>query len=353
MDSARLLVATGDPDLLDDALRWCAAVGATPEVASDVVAARRAWSAAAGVLLSADLAGPLARTAPPRRDGVLVLAAEPAVAGDAPWRDAVLLGATAVLDRADEATVLARLGELLDGRGEAAFLAVVGAVGGAGASTFATAVALHAERRGHRPVLVDADTRGAGVDLVLGAERAEGVRWPELGGADGHVGATRLARLLPEHRGVAVLACPRDGADVPVDVAPDVLTAASRAFDVVVADVPRHLDDLGAAVLSRCEGAVLLVPEDVRCVASARIVLAQVREHVPRVALVTARRSGGVGSGPVAEALRLPVVARVAHDRRLRSDLDHGRGPGRSRTLRRAAGQVLDVLGLAPEGGGS
>ncbi|MGQ3110272.1 septum site-determining protein Ssd [Aeromicrobium sp.] len=351
MDAAHLLVATGDADLLDDALRWCAAVGVTPEVASDAVAARRAWSAASAVLLAADLAGPLARTAPPRRDGVLVLGGEPGgTAGDTLWRDAVLLGATAVLDPTDETAVLARLGELLDGRDEAAFLAVVGAVGGAGASTFATAVALHAGRRGHRPVLVDADTRGAGVDLVLGAERAEGVRWPELGGAGGHVGATRLARLLPEHHGVAVLACPRDGSAVPVDVAPDVLTAASRAFDVVVADVPRHLDPLGSAVLARCEGAVLLVPEDVRCVAAARIVLAQVREHVPRVALVTTRRAGGVGSGPVAEALRLPVVARVAHDRWLRADLDHGRGPGRSRTLRRASGQVLDVLGLAAAG---
>lgn len=348
MDTARLLVATADPDVLDDALRWCAAVGTTPEVASDAVAARRAWVSAQGVLLAADLAGPLARTTPPRRAGVLMLQDGTVPASDALWHHALALGAEAVLDAADEARVLDHLGRLLDGGGEAACLAVVGAVGGAGASTLAAAVGLEAARRGHRPVLVDADTRGAGVDLVLGAERVEGLRWPELGGADGHIGAARLARSLPEHRGVAVLACARDGAPVPAATAPDVLTAAARAFDVVVADVPRHLDVLGTAALGRCEGAVLVVPEDVRCVAAGRIVLARVSAYVPRVVLVTVRRPGGVGSGPVADALRLPVVARVGHDRRVRADVDHGRGPGRSRTYRRASERVLDVLGLGP-----
>jgi Flp pilus assembly CpaE family ATPase len=147
-----------------------------------------------------------------------------------------------------------------------------------------------------------------------------------------------------------VLACARDGAAVPGSTVPDVLTAATRAFDVVVADVPRHLDDLGAAVLTRCEGAVLVVPEDVRCVAAGRIALARVSAHVPRVVLVTVRRPGGLGSGPVAEALRLPVVARLGNDRRLRADVEHGRGPGRSRTFRRASSRVLDVVGLGAVG---
>jgi secretion/DNA translocation related CpaE-like protein len=346
MDAATLLVATADPDVLDDALRWSAAVGVTPEVAHDAVAARRAWSAASVVLVSGELAGPLARTAPPRRDGVLVLDPGEAEGTADLWRAAVQLGAVEVLGRHDGGTVLERLGALLDGRGEAACLAVVGAVGGAGASSLATATALESARRGLRPVLVDADARGAGVDLVLGAEHVDGVRWNGLGGADGHVGAARLARQLPQRHGVAVLACPRDGADVPVDVVPDVLTAITRAYDVVVADVPRHLDPLASSVLTRCAGAVVLVPEDVRCVAAARLLLPRLAERVPRTLVATVRRPGGLGSGPVAEALGLPVVARVAADRRLRADVDHGRGPGRSRTLRRAAGQVLDLLGL-------
>lgn len=343
MDASRLLVVTADPDLLDDALRWSAAVGVAPEVAHDVVAARRAWPEAAAVLVAADLASALARTAPPRRDGVLVLDAGD---GTAPWAAAVALGASAVLPSADEDGVVERLGELLDGRGEACCVAVVGAAGGAGASTVAAVLAAEAARRGQGALLLDADPGGAGIDLVLGSEAVEGVRWPELGGAGSHVGATRLARLLPRHDDVAVLACARDGTPVPLEAVPHVLTAASRAFDVVVADVPRHPDPLGSAVLGRCAGAVLLVPEDVRCVASARLVLERVRDHVPLVALVTARRRGGLGSAPVGEALQLPVVARVSADRGLRADVDHGRGPGRSRTVRRAAGRVLDLLGL-------
>lgn len=362
MDASHLLVATTDPDVLDDVLRWCAAVGVTPEVAHDVVSARRAWSGAAAVLVGGDLAEGLARTAPPRRDGVLVLHAGRGTVGTGrpgavstlgaavdPWRAAVELGASAVVDTSDERAVLERLGELVDGRGEAACVAVVGAVGGAGASTLAAVTALEAVRRRHDALLLDADPRGGGLDLVLGAERVEGVRWPRLVGADGHVGASRLATLLPRHDGVAVLACDRDAPHVPLEAVPQVLGAASRAFDVVVADVPRQLDPLGATVLGRCSGAVLVVPEDVRCVAAARIVLADVREHVPEVAVVSVRRRGGVGRAAVAESLRLPVLARVGPDRRLGSDVDHGRGPRRSRTVRRAAGAVLDLLGVVAE----
>lgn len=353
MDAARLLVATADPDALDDALRWCAAVGVTPEVAHDVVSARRAWSAASSVLVGSDLAADLARTAPPRRDGVLVIERSRRVdrgtVGADTLRAAVGLGASAVVDPGDEAAVLARLGELVDGRGEAVCVAVVGAVGGAGASTLAAATAVEAARRRHDVLLLDADPRGGGLDLVLGAERAEGVRWPQLGGADGHVGATRLAALLPRHADVAVLACDRDTPHVPLDAVPEILTAATRAFDVVVADVPRQLDPLGAAVLGRCAGAVLVVPEDVRSVAAARIVLDDVREHVPQMALVSVRRRGGLGRAAVADTLRLPVLARVGTDRRLRSDVDHGLGPGRARTVRRAGGAVLDLLGVVEE----
>ena len=44
MDLALPLIATSDDRMLDDALRWCAAVGCTPEVATSVVAVRRSPS---------------------------------------------------------------------------------------------------------------------------------------------------------------------------------------------------------------------------------------------------------------------------------------------------------------------
>lgn len=66
-------------------------------------------------------------------------------------------------------------------------VAVVGAVGGCGASTLAAALAVRAAASG-RTLLVEADLRGTGIDLVLGTETDPGLRVEdvraELGGPD-------------------------------------------------------------------------------------------------------------------------------------------------------------------------
>ena len=66
-------------------------------------------------------------------------------------------------------------------------VAVVGAVGGCGTSTLAAAIAVRAANSG-RVLLVEADPRGTGVDLLLGAEAEPGLKVEdvraELGGPD-------------------------------------------------------------------------------------------------------------------------------------------------------------------------
>lgn len=66
-------------------------------------------------------------------------------------------------------------------------VAVVGAVGGCGTSTLAAALAVRAAARG-RALLVETDSRGTGIDLILGAESAPGLRVEDvradLGGPD-------------------------------------------------------------------------------------------------------------------------------------------------------------------------
>jgi hypothetical protein len=44
------------------------------------------------------------------------------------------------------------------------------------------------------------------------------------------------------------------------------------------------------------------------------------------------------------------VIARLRHDRHIRTAVDHGHGPGRSRTARGVATAVLDLLGLDAPG---
>ena len=53
-------------------------------------------------------------------------------------------------------------------------------------------------------MLIDADPRSGGLDLLLGAERTAGWRWPRLATARGHLGD--LTGQLPTWK--ALICCP-------------------------------------------------------------------------------------------------------------------------------------------------
>jgi secretion/DNA translocation related CpaE-like protein len=341
-DDPAPLIATADEVLLDDALRWCAAVGVVPEVAPDVTAARRSWRRASVVLVGEDLAESLAGAALSRREHVLLVAREPARW----WPDAVALGAAAVCAPHDEDRILEELAAALDGRGEACLVSLIGGSGGVGVSTLATTVALAAQRRGLRSLLLDADPLGGGLELVLGAERAEGLRWHDFDATDGRIGAGSLADVLPVHRGVSTLSWDRSGTGVLPRAVPSVLAAAVRGFDLVVADVPRHLDEPGADIVGRSVLTVLVVAEDICGVAAARHVLAGLQQLASSIVVVSVARPGGIGPAAVSESLGLPVLVRHRVDRRVRGSVDRGHGPGRSRAARRTASTLLDAMGL-------
>ena len=86
-------------------------------------------------------------------------------------------------------------------------IVVVGARGGAGASSLAVALAHSSAQEGKRTVLLDADELGGGIDLVLGAEGHRGVRWSELAAVDGELPSQALFDALAVHRGVHFLSC--------------------------------------------------------------------------------------------------------------------------------------------------
>jgi secretion/DNA translocation related CpaE-like protein len=342
MDPALPLIATSDDRMLDDALRWCAAVGCTPEVATGVVAVRRSWRAAPVVVVGDDLAPELVRAELPRRDHVLLLARS----RDEAWPLAVAVGAVDVVTGDDESRALDALTLALDGRGEACLVSVVAGVGGAGASTVAASLALAGAERGFQSLLLDADPLGGGLELVLGTEAVDGLRWHDLGVADGPVAAESLAEVLPRQDSLATLSWGRDGPDEVPAALGGVLAAAMRGFDLVVADVPRHLEPAGTELVSRSVLTVVVVPEEVRAVGSARRVLTRLEPHTSAVAVVSAARSGGLGRQAVSEGLGRPVIARLRHDRHIRTVVDHGHGPGKSRTTRGVAHVLLDLLGL-------
>ena len=203
---------------------------------------RYAWTEASLVILDTASAHACAAAGYPRRGGtVLVSEGEP---GAEQWEAAIaggaelVLGLPAAADRLIE--VFAEPASSAEGGG--AVVAVVGAGGGAGASTLAGAIALTAASIRFRPgtILVDGDPFGGGLDLLLGIESEEGLRWPDLVVEDGRVAAATLRDALPAAApGLRVLACGRVAPDAdPTEIGPGavraVLDAGRAAGDLVV-----------------------------------------------------------------------------------------------------------------------
>jgi secretion/DNA translocation related CpaE-like protein len=322
--SARPLLVSADDELIDDALRLLAAAGAEPEVATGGPALRRAHREAPLVLLGADVLGSGAVRSLPRRPGIVVLArAAPSAEG---WAAAVELGAerVAVLP-ADEAWVLQRAGAALRSPVERGPLVVVGgACGGAGASTLAAAVALVAAASGAGALLVDADAWGGGLDLLVGAETTEGLRWPDLAELRGRVSGEAVMAALPTVAGVGVLAAARSAPAAPSPDAVAAVVEAGRSGGwPVVLDLPRGPVPAGSevaeAVLADADLAVLVVPARVRAACAARALLdAGPRGTVSAWAgarLVVRRVPGGLAAAEVAGVVGRPVLAEFGHDR--------------------------------------
>jgi len=369
MTSPALLI-TRDDLLLDDLLRLAAAAGTTLDVAHDTTAALRGWGAASVVLLGADLADPVAAQRPPRRDQVHVVAHGPVA--DGLFRAALATGALDVVELpAADAWLVELLTDAADGGAHPArTVGVVGGSGGVGATTFASALALTAAASGPA-VLLDLDPLGPGADRVVGldahggpdgragrdaAAGGGGARWDSLVGSHGRLGSRSLRAALPHRDGLAVLTWPM-GAPVDLDptTAREVLSAAQRGHDVVVADLPRHLDPVSLEVASRCDRVLLVAEPSVAGVASAGKVAAGLRPVNDDLGVVVRVGGAAVPAGHVADILELPLVAELASQRRLDEHLDLGLGPVHARRspLARAARAALDDLARRRSGAGA
>ena len=281
----------------------------------------------------------------PRRDGVLLLDQDP---GPGVWERAVRAGAEQVCSLpADRDLVADLLGACTDGPAGAPVVCVVGGCGGAGASVFAAALASAAASDGSRSLLVDADAWGGGLDLLVGGEHVEGLRWADLAATTGRVSAPSLRDLLPSVQRLAVLSWER-GAAVPVPAASmrAVVTAGQRGHDLVVVDLPRRFDAAAEEALLRASHTVIVVRAEVRAVAAATPVVAALTRVTPRVGLVVRGTGSGLDATLVADSLGVPVLAAMRPERHLTESLDQGLGPLRRRrgSLGRACSRVLAVV---------
>lgn len=348
------LLITRDDLLLDDLLRLAAAAGSALDVAHDPVSGLRGWSAASVVLVGADLAGPVALQHPPRRDHVHLVGLAPLP--DDVFRSALAAGAVDVVELPVAEAWLVELltdatdatdGRTATGGRRGHTVGVVAGSGGAGATTFACAVALTAARL-QRTVLIDLDPLGPGVDRVVGLDALSGARWDTLTSSRGRLGSRSLRAALPDKDGLAVLTW-GTGSPTRLDAPAvrEVLSAARRGNDVVVVDVPRSLDDVTAEVVTRCDQVLVVTAPSIPGIAAASRVAGLLRPLNERVGLVVRSGRSEVPPAQVAAALGLPLVAVVPHQRRLAEHVHLGLGPVHAQrsSLARAARSALGSHG--------
>jgi secretion/DNA translocation related CpaE-like protein len=212
-------------------------------------------------------------------------------------------------------------------------VAVVGGRGGAGATTLAAALAVTGARLGRRTLLVDSDPLGGGIDLVFGGESDAGVGWPDLGATSGRVPGSALTGALPRMHDLSVLSWDRgDVLRVPPEAMETVLEAGRRSCELVVADLPRALDDASHIVLSFATLVLLVVPAEVRAAAAATRVATQLAPLCPDLRLVVREPSpSGLAADEIARALGLPLVGLLRAEPGLELALERGEPPARHR----------------------
>lgn len=339
------VVVTADTELLDHILSVTAAVGLEPQVAQEPGALRPAWATAQAVLIGVDQAAAVAAMVLPRRADVYVLGR--ALAQDEVHQWSMPLGA-AVLTLPDGAgwlaTALADASSQRAGSGR--LICVVGGAGGVGASTCAAGLAFVGARLGARTMLVDADPLGGGIDLLVGAERLQGWRWPRLATARGHLGD--LGGQLPQVEGVDVLSMARGGGGGPdAEQMTSVALSAVRSHRLTVVDVPRSLGPAAREAVRRADRVLMVVLADVRGVAAGRELLRELDQACRHLSvLVRTGRVRGLDAQTVADGLGLELAGVVSQDAALAAAADSGDPPARSprSALARTCRSILEPL---------
>ena len=344
-----IVVAIGDSELLDQVLSITAVIGVEPLVLGDVGLLRQHWALASMVLLGVDQATRVATMGLPRRTDVYLVAEERTASQSQQW--SMQLGAALVTLPSSASWLSDAVSNAAGtGRRPGQVICVVGGSGGVGASTLAAGLAFVAART-HRTMIIDADPLSGGLDLLLGAERTSGWRWPRLATARGHLGD--LTGQLPSVDGIDVLSMAR--AESPPGWAPHaeqlkaVVLSATRSHEMTVVDLSRSLGVAAWEALRRSELAVVVVRDDIRGIAAGREVVREFGEECERLGLVVRHgRSRLLEPNLVASGVGLPLLGSFVEDPTLVLAAERGDPPGRSgrSSLSRLCRQLLDALPL-------
>jgi secretion/DNA translocation related CpaE-like protein len=237
--------------------------------------------------------------------------------GEGPWARevAVALGSAHVVELPSGAPWL---GAQLAPERRSAVLGVVGAVGGAGATTVAVACALGAA---DECLLIDADPDSPGLDLPLGIPEGTGVRWPEIPDTPDPLDPASLRSALPRVGTVSVVTGVGAGDAMPggselggargLGRVAGVLGVGRAEFHHTVVDAGRGR--LPPGLLGPGDATALVLPATLAGVVAARRVLGGL---APQQVVVLLRPTGWLPADEVAEQLGVSAVLEVPRLRR-------------------------------------
>ncbi|GAA4421488.1 hypothetical protein GCM10023148_22150 [Actinokineospora soli] len=341
----RPLACLTDETLADEVLRLAASATCDVDRAADRVELSARWTGPPLVLVD----DPETIRGLPRRDGVLVL--HPGTPSTAFLSAAFDAGATRVVCLPDDTPwlsgALADAAESTPGR-TGPVIAVVGGSGGAGASIFATTLALTSINAGTPALLIDCDPLSGGLDLVLGTESKEGLRWPDIPTTTGRVSATKLKQALPGRAKngtrLTLLSGTHTGEGPAPDAVEAVIAAGRRTGDTVICDLPRHPTPAMRTALSAANLVAVVVQADVRSCAAAHRITTDLRHHGVRLGVVVRGPSPSkLSPQEIAQTLATPLLAHYTTDRDLPPTLDRGDFHPKG-SLTRAARKLLRDL---------
>jgi pilus assembly protein CpaE len=232
-------------------------------------------------------------------------------------------------------------------------IAVYGARGGAGATFLATHLAGAMAARGERTVVADLDPQFADLTVALGVPIGKEVRTiAHLVDVSDELSPDHLEEVLHEHpRGFSALLGPTEHAgapSVPAGLYPACVALLAGSFDVVVALVPRAIDNPAKAAIGMADDVVLVVTLDLFALYGARRAMVALAMNEPpgrcRVVINRASRSD-VSAGDVERVLGIRHSAVIRFDPAIRRAQDRGELlPARARRGGRDVGALARML---------
>jgi secretion/DNA translocation related CpaE-like protein len=186
-------------------------------------------------------------------------------------------------------------------------IGVLSGCGGAGASVFAAVLAGSAASPAF---LIDCDSLGGGIDVLLGCEQVAGPRWRQVRLRGGTLDPSVLLDGLPRWGEVSFLAA--DTADELDAAAVGQVIDAAVGAGTVVLDLGRWPSPVRDAALARCDQVVLVTVAEVRAVTAAALIAAGLDPERTSVAVRGTSRS--LPAARIGQLLGLPLLGELPYD---------------------------------------